>query len=227
MIDLIYRILASASAAMWKEEPDLGDYTAATAEHELNLAQHYASRLRRWLPWLRCDCDVQKPPFGDRRPDIVCHRRGAHSANFLVVEIKRGDDIAGGREDIAKIRRYWFAKPLGYRFGASLVFNENKHTARIFVLSPGAREALDGYCDAANFIPLAEPKADAAIQACIEWTDAIFAAEKANDEARVALLKTEIDGHIFHLYGLAPAEVGAVRVDQEVVTTPARKEVKS
>lgn len=55
MTELLAQILLAAAGQMWKRDPTLGKYTAETAEHELNLAFHYAAELRRWLPWLDCD----------------------------------------------------------------------------------------------------------------------------------------------------------------------------
>src|SRR5947207_10346135 len=89
MVDLIARILLSAAHEMWQREPTLAIYTKETAEHELNVAFHFAAELRAWFPWLDCDFDVTKPNFDRNRPDIILHRRREHAGNFLVVEIKR------------------------------------------------------------------------------------------------------------------------------------------
>lgn len=48
MKTLLIRIILSAASEMWNMEPTLSRYTAATAEHELNLAFHYAAELRGW-----------------------------------------------------------------------------------------------------------------------------------------------------------------------------------
>ena len=133
---------------MWEEEPTLGRYTADTAEHELNLAFHYAQRLRGWFPWLDCDFDVQKRPLENQRPDIIFHRRGNHDENFLVVEVKRANNLAGGRSDLSKIRDRWFPEPLCYRFGASVVFDEEQETGNICVLS------ADGSAESTGYLPM-------------------------------------------------------------------------
>ena len=134
MKELIERVLVSAATEMWEEESTLSEYTAATAEHELNLTFHYASSLRRWFPWLDRDFDVQKRPWANRRPDIIFHRRGNHDENFLVVEVKRANDLGGGRDDLSKIRKFWFSEPLCYCFGASVVLDEEHETGDVCVI---------------------------------------------------------------------------------------------
>ena len=89
MENSIAHILLSAAQEMWRREPTLAIYTKQTAEHELNVAFHFAAELRTWFPWLDCDFDVTKPNFERNRPDIILHRRAEHAANFLVVQIKR------------------------------------------------------------------------------------------------------------------------------------------
>jgi hypothetical protein len=134
MKELLAQILLSAAGEMWKREPTLGKYTAETAEHELNLAFHYAAELRHWLPWLDCDFDVTKLNFNRERPDIILHRRGNNKANFLVIEIKRERSRSKVPADLEQIRTRWFTGNLHYRFGASLILDEDHHTAEACVL---------------------------------------------------------------------------------------------
>src|SRR5207248_2215286 len=70
------------------------------------------------------DVDIKKPDAGDRRPDIVFHRRGTHEDNFLVIEVKRDNQRAITGE-LEKIERYWFAEPYLYQFGAALNLNSD------------------------------------------------------------------------------------------------------
>jgi hypothetical protein len=93
---------------MWKKDPTLGQYTSETNQHELNLAFHYASELRDWLPWLDCDFDVSKASCNYERPDIVVHRRKIHALNFLVIEIKREKYRHNVPADVNQIRERWF-----------------------------------------------------------------------------------------------------------------------
>jgi hypothetical protein len=73
MKELLARILCSAAHSMWEKDPTLGQYTTEIAEHELNVAFHFAAELRGWFPWLDCDFDVTKPNFDRNRPDIILH----------------------------------------------------------------------------------------------------------------------------------------------------------
>ena len=41
--------------------------------------------------------------------------------------------------------------------------------------------------------------------------DRILTAKRSGDEAAVGRLEAEIDGHVFQLYGLTPAEIALVR----------------
>ena len=114
MKDLLTRILSSAASAMWRNEPTLGRYTRETAEHELNLAFHYAAELRGWFPWLDCDFDVTKLNFNRERPDIILHRRNT-GLNFLVIEVKRAGRAAGvsrSEEDSRPLVCRWITLPL-------------------------------------------------------------------------------------------------------------------
>jgi hypothetical protein len=135
---LLQQVLLSAAKEMWNADPTLGEYTRETAEHELNLAFHYASTLKRWLPWFDTDFDVTKSNFNNARPDIILHIRGGHGANFLVVEIKRQSNPEGIGEDLEKIRTKWFGGRLNYRFGAGLILDEARRTAEVTILERGS-----------------------------------------------------------------------------------------
>ena len=128
MKELVASFLYSALRNLFRNQPDLSVFTHETREHEPNLSFHFANELWPYLFWLQCDFDVTKHnldkhhPETFRRPDIVFHRRGIHAINFLVVEVKRYEK--GVKDDIAKIHQYWFPPPLHYRFGASVLINE-------------------------------------------------------------------------------------------------------
>jgi hypothetical protein len=102
---------------------DIFTFTSQTNQTEWNLAHHLANEVQKEFPELSCDVDLIKPNFEYRRPDIVLHKRGTHASNFLVIEAKRHE--AHMDEDLEKIKEYWFAHPLRYQFGASVVLNEN------------------------------------------------------------------------------------------------------
>ena len=138
MINLVSRILASAAQKMWRDDATLAQYTAETAQYEPNLSFHYAAELRHWFSWLDCDFDVMKPNHGNRRPDIIFHRRRSHLLNSLVIEVKRGNDIAGADEDVDKIRNHWFGGNLLYRFGASVILGEQHGMFDVRILERAA-----------------------------------------------------------------------------------------
>jgi hypothetical protein len=122
---------------MWRDDATLGQYTAETERYEPNLSFHYAAELRSWFSRLDFDFDVIKPNYGDRRPDIIIHRRQHHVLNFLVVEVKRGNDVAGANDDLVKIQDHWFVGNLRYRFGASVVLGEEHGSFSVRLLEEG------------------------------------------------------------------------------------------
>jgi hypothetical protein len=120
----IHQMLTDAISNLLHSQPNLFQFTSATNQTEWNIAHHLANEVHKLFPDYDCDLDVSKPNLGARRPDIVVHRRGTHEDNLVVVEVKRRrKDIDG---DIGKIRRWWFAPPLHYCFGAVVVINEHE-----------------------------------------------------------------------------------------------------
>lgn len=116
--------VAAAVERLFACQPDIFKLTPESAQTEWNLTHHLARELSALLPGLAYDVDIKKPQAGDRRPDIVFHRRGTHEDNFLVIEVKRDNPKALAGE-IEKIRQYWFAEPYLYRFGAALNLNSD------------------------------------------------------------------------------------------------------
>ncbi len=98
---------------------------------EWNLGHHYAHELVRYLPWLDHDIDVVKRNYGNKRPDIIFHKRGTNALNFLVVEMKR---VEGDKEsDLEKIQDDWMQPPLSYRYGAYVnIWARNAYKAVLF-----------------------------------------------------------------------------------------------
>lgn len=121
--------LEEAAKQLLKRQPNLFDFTAETKQSELNIAHHYLSEASKFFKELDADYDLIKSNKGNRRPDIVFHRRGTHELNFLVVEVKRAEKHMA--VDLEKIKEYWFSKPLSYRYGASVVITNNKE---VFVI---------------------------------------------------------------------------------------------
>ena len=112
------RKLEEAAARLFYRQPNIFEFAAETGQTEWNLAHHLANEIHDIFRDFDCDLDVTKRNYENRRPDIIIHKRGGHTKNFLVIEVKRDgheDDLRADRE---KIEGHWFAEPLAYRFGA-------------------------------------------------------------------------------------------------------------
>jgi hypothetical protein len=193
---------------MWKREPTLGKYTAETAEHELNLAFHYAAELRHWLPWLDCDFDVTKLNFNRERPDIILHRRGSNKANLLVIEIKRERFRSGVPADLEQIRTRWFRGNLRYRFGASLILDEDRCTAEACVLFREQPESETRRKLADLTRPLAPPKFNDVQGKTLHGLISRLTDAASSDNSS---LEREIDQQIHALYAPTLAELTIVK----------------
>lgn len=113
-----------AIESLFARQPDIFRLTSASAQTEWNLTNHLAHELSALFPAFAYDVDIKKPDAGDRRPDIVYHRRGTHEDNFLVIEVKRDNQRAVASE-LKKMEQYCFAEPYLYRFGAALNLNSD------------------------------------------------------------------------------------------------------
>lgn len=100
---------------------------------EWTLAHHLAIQVQKAFPGYDCDPELLKTDSGNRRPDIVVHQRGKHARNFLVLEVKRNGSARGVKEDLKKIERHWFKKPLSYRYGAAINLKTD-HTFELHLL---------------------------------------------------------------------------------------------
>lgn len=209
MKELLAQILLSAAAAMWRHDPTLGEYTAATAEHELNLAFHYAAELRRWFPWLLCDFDVTKLNFSRERPDIILHRRRSNAANYLVIEIKRERSRKAVPADLEQIRSRWFTDDLRYRYGASLILDERDHrVVEVCVLFRDEPEIETTRKLSSVSLRVLPPKQSAMEKSQLpKLVEQIVAAAKENPATDTSALEREMDQQVYALYGLTPEEV--------------------
>lgn len=118
MENLLVKILCSSIKNLFDTQPDIFKFTSQSGETEWNLAHHLANEIQKYIFWLNCDIELTKRKYGNKRPDIVFHKRNTNRLNFLVVELKhRG---ASNEEDINKIRDFWMANGLHYRFGVSI-----------------------------------------------------------------------------------------------------------
>ncbi|BBA70617.1 hypothetical protein [Geobacter sulfurreducens] len=130
MIDLIGSILISSIRNLFNKQQDVLTHTSATGMTEWNLGHHLANEINRYIFWLNHDLDVMKRNHENRRPDIIYHRRGINSLNFLVVELKCTNYIDS---DIRKIKEDWMGADLCYRYGASVVIrSQREFSVRVF-----------------------------------------------------------------------------------------------
>jgi hypothetical protein len=140
MLDQVEKLIRDAITSLFAHQPDFWGFTSATNQTEWNIAHHLANELHAMLRHYHCDLDVSKPNFDARRPDIILHRRGQHTHNFVVIEVKRNPhDVA---EDITKIHDWWFRPPLEYAFGAVVAIPDGASVAECFVkvfANPGPR----------------------------------------------------------------------------------------
>lgn len=106
MKEMVEIFISSALINLFRAQPDLSVFEPRdTSEREPNLSFHLANELWKYIFWLNCDFDViKKPPHGNKRPDIIFHKRGVSALNFLVVEVKRASNPEGVGKDLNKIR---------------------------------------------------------------------------------------------------------------------------
>ncbi len=112
--------LEMAADSLFRNQPNICDFTSETSQTEWNLSHHFANEIHELLPDLDCDLDIIKPNFGNRRPDIILHKRGTHKSNVLVVEVKKDVSVSVLEKDLQKIISHWFRNPLNFRFGAAV-----------------------------------------------------------------------------------------------------------
>jgi hypothetical protein len=130
MMDLIGLILVSSIRNLFYHQPDILTNTSATGMTEWNLGHHLANEITKYIFWLNHDLDVTKRNFDNRRPDIIFHRRGIYTLNFLVIEIKCNNYI---HEDLRKLKEDWMGEDLHYRYGASvMVKSSGNFKVRVF-----------------------------------------------------------------------------------------------
>jgi hypothetical protein len=125
--------LRQAIAKLFEHQPNIFEFTPETGQTEWNLTHHLAIEIHALFPSLDYDLDVVKRDYNNMRPDIVIHKRGTHTANHLVVEVKRNGDSNDVDADIEKIKRHWFRAPLRYQFGAVInLRTDGKHEIQVF-----------------------------------------------------------------------------------------------
>lgn len=128
-------LLMQAAVDLYKNQPNINQFTSETNNTEWNLAHHYANEIQKRLSiagyHLDCDLDVSKPNLEYKRPDMIFHKRGVQEHNFLVIEIKRNSTKVSA-EDISKIEQCWLGSRLHYQFGAAICLcDSGKHIVKM------------------------------------------------------------------------------------------------
>jgi hypothetical protein len=113
-------ILESAAYNLFRNQPNIFEFTSETGQTEWNLTHHLANEIHKLLPDYDCDLDVTKRNYDNRRPDIIFHKRGTNRYNLLVIEVKKDGSAQDLSDDIQKIKSDWFKEPSHYQFGAMI-----------------------------------------------------------------------------------------------------------
>ena len=71
-------MLKQAIENLFKNQPNIFDFTPETGQTEWNLAHHLAIEVREFFKGLDHDLEVTKRNYGDRRPDIIFHKTVTH-----------------------------------------------------------------------------------------------------------------------------------------------------
>ena len=124
--ETVKAILEQAIGDLFANQSTISKFTPETGETEWNLVHHLAPEIHKFFPWYDCDLDVTKGSSGNRRPDIILHKRGTHGFNFLVIEAKYEKSQAELQNEIDKIKEHWFAPRLHYQFGAVINLRRDK-----------------------------------------------------------------------------------------------------
>ncbi len=112
--------LKQACTSLFKNQPNLYSFTSLTGQTEWNLTHHLSNEIRTFFEDYDCDLDISKRNLGNKRPDIVIHKRDSNTDNLLVVEVKRNGKKSKINDDIKKIKIDWFNSDLSYHFGATI-----------------------------------------------------------------------------------------------------------
>lgn len=123
MLNILADILNSSILNLLNNQHDILKHTSETTMTEWNLGHHFANELKKYIFWLNNDIEVTKGNLHNRRPDIIFHKRGIFSLDFLVIEVKK--DQNDDRSDIKKIKNNWMNETLNYKYGAYINIWDN------------------------------------------------------------------------------------------------------
>lgn len=145
MESIIRDIIYSSINSLFRNQPELFTNTDETNMTEWNLGHHVANEISKYIFWLNGDIDITKRNHQNKRPDIIFHKRGINTLNFLVVEVKKNRNDR--HEDISKLKEEWMSLPLKYRFGLFLnIWDINQYEAILLDQRNGQYEISDKTC---------------------------------------------------------------------------------
>ncbi|MBI2596774.1 hypothetical protein HYW41_01335 [Candidatus Daviesbacteria bacterium] len=137
----IEETIGKAIYNLFDKQPNIFSFTSQTHQTEWNLGHHLAEEISDLWPEFDCDVDVVKTNFANNRPDIILHKRGKQSDNFLVIELKKDDTSNELGDDTRKIQQEWFQTPLLYKWGAIININSDKtYYIKVFKNGPNSYE---------------------------------------------------------------------------------------
>jgi len=199
MLNLIGNILCSSIRNLFDNQPDIFDFTHQTGETEWNLVHHLANEIRKYIFWLDHDIDLTKRYFDSKRPDIIFHKRGITTLNFLAIEIKhRGADTS---EDRWRVRNLWMCEPLRYRIGTSIKIIDR----RTYDVSVFGNDTESLFNQDADYVPIpnVSQKIGRPFQSLVSK---IFKEEKECSRSVLPSLKFRLDKMVYGLYRRTPEE---------------------
>lgn len=89
---------------------------------EWNICSHLQNQLNKIFSNYNVDVELIK--HDGRRPDIVIHKRGNNSDNFIVFQVKKDPSTKDIQEDLDKINETFFNDPYYYKFGMFISIGE-------------------------------------------------------------------------------------------------------
>ena len=212
MFELIGNILVSSIHNLFKNQPDVLITTKLTRMTEWNLGHHLANEIAKYIFWLNHDLDVTKSYYGNRRPDIIFHKRGINDLNFLVAEIKVN---ISAEEDIKRIKN-WMDNPLCYRFGTTIfVQSVNNFEVTVFQRN-GEKKAFSELEKAVSIPKISNSNRKPLINLADKISDIAKSKEYQGNSAKQARIheyEKQIDQLVYKLYGLTPEEIKIVEND--------------
>jgi len=211
MINFIGQILFSAVKNLFDNQPDIFDFTFQTGQTEWNLTHHLANEIHKYFFWLDHDLDVTKRGLDNKRPDIIFHRRGINTLNFLVVEVKYGEKSV--EEDIGKIKKDWMGNHLKYRFGASIRIG-NKNEYEVIILDNNNEKWQSN--QETRYLPIIKPaykkqkKVINLVNKILSLTQSKDYLQNPQKQAKAKQYERQIDRLVYKLYDLTDEQIKIV-----------------